>query len=388
MKFDRKHISVSVGGREISFETGKIARQANAAVIVRCGETILLTTACATATASEDIDFLPLRVDYQEKFSSTGKTLGGFIKREGRPTERETLVCRLIDRPIRPLFEDGYHNEVQLLSYVYSYDGTHSPEPLAICGASAALVISDIPFIKPVGAVRVGMIGENFIVNPTIEEQKKSRLDLILAGTEEAILMIEGYADFLTEEQILAAVEEGHQAIRLICQTLSDWQKVIGKPKARGTLRVMPKELADEIYALTHQQLNQVLRIKEKKEREQATGVLANELLEKYLNQDPLKYNKTTVLTVFKKIQSDILRKMILSESFRSDGRACDQVRPIDIEMSLLPRTHGSALFTRGETQSLAVCTLGSETMAQRSENLEGENNARFYLQYFFPHFL
>jgi polyribonucleotide nucleotidyltransferase len=387
LEFDRKHMTVSVGGRDITFETGKIARQANAAVVVRSGETILLTTACAAATASPDIDFLPLRVDYQEKFSSTGKTLGGFIKREGRPTERETLVCRLIDRPIRPLFEDGYYNEVQLLAYVYSYDGVHSPEPLAICGAAAALVISDIPLIKPLAAVRVGMIDDNFIINPTIEEQKKSRLDLLLAGTEDAILMIEGYADFLTEEQILAAIEEGHEAIRTICQALSDWQKIIGKPKSRDTLRVMPKELSDEIHDLTHDRLSDALRINEKKKREEAVGELSSELLEKYLKQTPPIYNKTTVLSAFKKLQSDILRKMILKERFRSDGRSSEQIRPIDIEMSLLPRTHGSALFTRGETQSLAVCTLGGETMAQRSENLEGEQNARFYLQYFFPPF-
>jgi len=387
MKFDRKHMTVSVGGRDITFETGKIARQANAAVLVRSGETIVLATACAAPTASEEIDFLPLRVDYQEKFSATGKTLGGFIKREGRPTEREILVSRLIDRPIRPLFEEGYYNEVQLLAYVYSYDGVHAPEPLAICGASAALVISDIPLVKPLAAVRMGMIGDNFIINPTIEEQKKSRLDLILAGTEDAILMIEGYADFLTEEQILFAIEEGHQAIRTICQALKDWQAIIGKPKARETLRVTPKDLSEEIYSFAHDKLHQALRINEKKRREEAISTISNALLEKYLDQPTPTYNKTTILAIFKTLQSDILRKMILNESFRSDGRGCDQVRPIDIEMSLLPRTHGSALFTRGETQSLAVCTLGGETMAQRSENLEGEVSARFYLQYFFPPF-
>ncbi|HEY2810792.1 MAG TPA: polyribonucleotide nucleotidyltransferase [Rhabdochlamydiaceae bacterium] len=387
IKFDRKKMSVSVGGRDIIFETGKIARQANGSILVSSGETILLVTACASDSAAEEIDFLPLRVDYQEKFSSTGKTLGGFIKREGRPTEREILVCRLIDRPIRPLFEDGYYNEVQLLAYVYSYDGVHSPEPLAICGASAALVISDIPLSKPLGAVRVGMINDVFVINPTIEEQKKSRLDLILAGTEDAILMIEGYCDFLTEEQILAAIEEGHQAIRIICQALSDWQKAIGKEKARDSIRHLPKQLYEEILESTQGELNTALRINAKKEREERVDQISSDLLDKYLKQDPPAYNKTTILALFKKIQSDILRKMILDESFRSDGRACDQVRPIDIEMSLLPRTHGSALFTRGETQSMAVCTLGGETMAQRSENLEGEVNARFYLQYFFPPF-
>lgn len=387
MQFDRHKKSVSVGGREITFETGKIARQANGAVMVRSGETILLVTACAANSAAEDIDFLPLRVDYQEKFSSGGKTLGGFIKREGRPTEREILVSRLIDRPIRPMFEDGYYNEVQLLAYVYSYDGMHAPEPLAICGASAALAISDIPLIKPLGAVRVGMIDDQFIVNPTIEEQKKSRLDLVLAGTEDAILMIEGYADFLTEEQILAAVEEGHQGIRVICQAITDWQTQIGKPKARETLRVLPDGLSEEIYEMTQAQLSEAFRIKVKSEREEAISTILNIVLEKYVKAATPICSKTTAVSIFKQVQSDVMRKMILDEGYRSDGRGLEQIRPIDIEMSLMPRTHGSALFTRGETQALAVCTLGGETMAQRSESLEGENSARFYLQYFFPPF-
>jgi len=387
MKFDRHKKSVFIGGREITFETGKIARQANGAVMVRSGETILLVTACAANSAAEDIDFLPLRVDYQEKFSSGGKTLGGFIKREGRPTEREILISRLIDRPIRPMFEEGYYNEVQLLAYVYSYDGVHAPEPLAICGASAALAISDIPLVKPLGAVRVGMIDDQFIINPTIEEQKKSRLDLVLAGTEDAILMIEGYADFLTEEQILAAVEEGHQAIRVICQAISDWQALIGKPKARETLRVLPDGLSEEIYEMTQAQLSEAFRIKVKKEREEAIATILNIVLEKYVNATTPLCSKTTAVSIFKQVQSDVMRKMILDEGYRSDGRSLEQIRPIDIEMSLMPRTHGSALFTRGETQALAVCTLGGETMAQRSESLEGEMSARFYLQYFFPPF-
>ena len=387
MQFDRHKKSVFVGGREITFETGKIARQANGSVLVRSGETLLLVTACAAPTAAEEIDFLPLRVDYQEKFSSAGKTLGGFIKREGRPTEREILVSRLIDRPIRPLFEEGYYNEVQLLAYVYSYDGVHSPEPLAICGASAALALSDIPLSKPLGAVRVGMIDDQFIINPTIEEQKKSRLDLILAGTEDAILMIEGYADFLTEEQIIAAIEEGHQGIRAICQAITDWQQLIGKTKARESLRVLPDGLSEEIYEMTHTQLAEAFRITGKKEREEALNTILSIVLEKYVASTPPICSKTTALALFKKIKSDVLRKMILDENYRSDGRGLEQIRAIDIETSLLPRTHGSALFTRGETQSLAVCTLGGETMAQRSESLEGEMNARFYLQYFFPPF-
>ncbi len=389
MEFKRSSITVSIRGRDITFETGKIARQAGGSVLVRSGETILLATACSAPPPSEDTDFLPLRVDYQEKFSSTGKTLGGFIKREGRPAEKEILTCRLIDRPIRPMFPEGYHNEVQLLCYVYSYDGIHSPDPLAICAASAALVISDIPLLKPIGGVRVGLIDGNFIVNPTIEEQKRSRLDLMLAGTEDAILMIEGYADFLTEEQILEAVEEGHQAIRTICQALGDWQKEIGKPKNLDDLRLIPAELSKEVHDFASDKIEKALRIKEKTVREESIKAISEELQAKFFSETetaPL-YKKKDVKAAFKKVQSDLMRKMILDENKRSDGRSCDQVRAIDIEMSLLPRTHGSALFTRGETQSLAVCTLGGETMAQRGENLEGEINNRFYLQYTFPPF-
>jgi polyribonucleotide nucleotidyltransferase len=388
MNFNRKSTTVSINGRDITFETGKIARQAGGAVMVRSGETVLLGTACSAPPPSEDTDFLPLRVDYQEKFSASGKTLGGFIKREGRPTEKEILTSRLIDRPIRPMFPDGYFNEVQLLAYVYSYDGVHSPDPLAICAASAALVISDIPLIKPIGGVRVGLIDGNFVVNPTTDEQKRSRLDLILAGTEDAILMIEGYADFLTEEQILEAVEEGHQAIRKICQTLSEWQKEIGKPKNLEGLRLISAELSSAVHEFALNPLQEALRIGEKQVRDEKIEAISDELMAHYFPEgETPKFSKNDVKAAFKKVQSDLMRKMILDHNRRSDGRTCDQVRPIDVEMSILPRTHGSALFTRGETQALAVCTLGGETMAQRSENLDGEVNSRFYLQYSFPPF-
>ncbi|MCL6755814.1 MAG: polyribonucleotide nucleotidyltransferase [Candidatus Rhabdochlamydia oedothoracis] len=387
MQFDHQEITVSIEeGKTITFETGIVARQANGAVILTCGETLLLSTACQGNIPSAETDFLPLRIDYQEKFSSSGKTLGGFIKREGRPTGKETLVCRLIDRPLRPMFEKGYFNEVQVLSYVLSYDGINAPEPLAICAASAALVISDIPLIKPIGAVRVGMIGGKFIINPTVEEQKSSKLDLILAGTEEAILMIEGYADFLAEEQILVAIEKGHAAIRMICQTLSKWQTQIGKPKNPGELKLLSTDLIDDMREKISVHLNTALRIKEKLDRESAIKALFTEMLTQYTDRD-LVYTELEIKSAFKKLQAELLRKMILNENIRADGRRSDQVRSIDIKPSFLPRTHGSALFTRGETQSLSVCTLGGENMAQRSENLDGEVSDRFYLQYFFPPF-
>ncbi|MBS3904440.1 MAG: polyribonucleotide nucleotidyltransferase [Simkania sp.] len=386
--FKRKTLTISVAGREIVFETGKMARQANGSVMVRSGETMVLATACAAAKAADNADFFPLRIDYQEKFSAAGKTLGGFIKREGRPAEREILTCRLIDRPLRPMFQDGFFNEVQILAYVMSYDGIHSPEPLAVCAASAALVISDIPLIKPIAAVRVGYIADQFIINPTIEEQKKSKLDLLLAGTHDAILMIEGYCDFLTEEQILSAIEEGHVAIRTICDQLSDWQQEVGKPKMDVELRLPTQELIEEIRTLTHDKLDIALRVQEKLKREQATNDITEMMLKHFFpeGEEP-RFNKLDVMTAYKKIQSDCMRAMILKENRRLDGRTSDQIRPIDVEMSPLPRTHGSALFTRGETQSLAVCTLGGETMGQRYEDLNGDWTSRFYLQYSFPPF-
>lgn len=384
----RSHTTVSVGGKNLVFETGKIARQAHGAVLVRSGDTIVMATACAAPKPEENVDFLPLRVDYQEKFSSAGKTLGGFIKREGRPSEKEILTSRLIDRPLRPMFEEGYYNEVQVLAYVLSYDGQHSPDPLAICAASAALCISEIPLVKPIGAVRVGLIHDAFVINPTVEEQSRSRLDLILAGTEDAILMIEGYADFLTEEQVLQAVQEGQTAIRSICFALKDWQDAIGKPKNRKDLHVIPKQLPHEIDNLYAEELRKAFDIKEKLDRESALQTIEDKVSLHFFPEggEPV-YTKKDVAAAFKEAKARVLRHMILKENRRSDGRACDHIRAIDIELDLLPRTHGSALFTRGETQSLAVCTLGSETMGQRYETLDEDSSRRFYLQYSFPPF-
>lgn len=384
----RDTISVTINGQEIIFETGKIARQAGGAVIVRCGETIVFSTACAAPKADPTTDFLPLRVDYQEKFSSAGKTLGGFIKREGRPSEREILISRLIDRPLRPLFEEGYYNEVQVLSYVWSYDGVNSPDPLAICGASAALVISDIPLIKPVGAVRVGYLDGKFVVNPTIEQQKTSKLDLMIAGTEDAVLMIEGFCDFLTEDQVLQAIATGHDSIKIICHALKQWQAKVGKPKNHETLRLIPKELYHEVESLANPLLEKALRISEKKKREEELSNVTKTVHDKILPPGAEhKYSEQDVNYVIKSVSSKMMRRMILNENLRSDGRKSTEIRAIDIEQGLLPRAHGSSLFTRGETQAMAVCTLGGEGMAQRFEDLEGEGTHRFYLQYFFPPF-
>lgn len=387
MDLERKKMSVNVDGKELIFETGKIGRQAGGAVIVRCGETIVFSTACSAPEANPDADFFPLRVDYQEKFSSAGKTLGGFIKREGKPSEKETLVCRLIDRPLRPMFADGYYNEVQVLSFVWSYDGVNSPEPLAICGCSAALTISDIPLIKPIAGVRVGMIDGKFVINPTIEEQAKSKLDLMIAGTDDAVLMIEGFSDFLTEDQIMAAIETGHHWIKVICKALKDWQSVVGKPKSKATLHTIPQDALEEVEKIAGPSLQKAFRITNKLKREEALGQAKVALFEAiFANENP-KFTETQINKALKEISSKLMRQMILKENLRSDGRKTTEVRQIDVEQGLLPRAHGSSLFTRGETQSMAVCTLGGSSMGQRFENLDGEGSRLFYLQYFFPPF-
>ncbi len=389
MSLERKTLSVKLApNKELYFETGKIARQAHGAVLVRSGDTLVFSTAVASPKADDNIDFLPLKVDYQEKFSAAGKTLSGFIKREGRPTEKETLVSRLIDRPLRPMFEEGYYNEVQVLSYVWSYDGVNSPEPLAICACSAALAISHIPLVKPVAGVRVGMIEGSFVINPTVEEQKKSKLDLMLAGTHDAILMIEGFCDFLTEEKLIEALEFGHQHIITICNAIQGWAKEIGKPKDHSSLRKINPETQSEVEKIATPLLQEALKIKEKKKREAAFEQARATVLEK-LNPagDFANHKEFDIESAYSTVSSNVMRRMILEQNIRADGRNTKEIRAIDIEQSILPRSHGSSLFTRGETQSLAVCTLGGESMGQRYEYLEGEGAHRFYLQYSFPPF-
>lgn len=385
---ERKILKIEIEGRTLIFETGKIAKQANGSVMLHCGETTLLATACAAPESSEEVDFLPLKVDYQEKFSAVGKTLGGFIKREGRPSTREILVSRFIDRSLRPLFEDGYFTDVQVLSYVYSYDGINTPDVLAICASSAALVISDIPLAKPLAAVRVGLINDSFVINPNPEEQKKSTLDLVLAGTEDAILMIEGFCDFLTEDQILQAIEYGHKSIRTICQGLKKWQTEVGKEKNKSGIYKLPQAAIEAVAKLTKGPIEKALKIKDKKERDLYFSEIKKQVMDTLFPEDAApEFTKRDILIAFKNYSSDLMRKMILDENKRIDGRKLNEIRPINIETGLLPRTHGSALFTRGETQAIAVCTLGSETMVQRYEDLHGEGEQRFYLQYFFPPF-
>ncbi len=381
----REKIEVEVGGKTLIFETGKIARQAGGSVFLHCGETSILATACAAPEPSEGLDFLPLRVDYQEKFSSVGKTLAGWIKREGRPTQREILVSRLIDRPIRPFIQEGYYHETQLLAYVYSYDKKAKPDVLAICAASAALAISEVPLIKPVAGVRVALIDGKFTLNPSNDEMEKSELDLIMAGTEDAILMIEGFCDFLTEEQVLEALETGHEAIKKICAAIQQWQEKIGKPKLVDKLILIPEELKKEVIQIAKEPLEKAFKVSKKQDRETLMTEIKETVYEALSPELEPRFKKTDVKIAFKKVSSDIMRKMVLTTNKRIDGRELDQIRSIDVENGFLPRTHGSAVFTRGETQAIAVCTLGGDGMGQKFEDLHGEGIDNFYLQYFFP---
>lgn len=380
--------SVTVAGKEITFESGKIARQANGAVLIRCGETLVLATACSTPDPLPDVDFLPLRVDYQEKFSSVGKTPSGFIKREGRPAERETLTSRLIDRPIRPMIKEGYHHDIQLLAYVLSYDAINSPDVLAICASSAALCLSDIPLIKPIGAVRVGLVQNEFIINPTVEQQKESTLDLLLAGTEDAVLMIEGSCQFLTEEQVLEAIEKGHEAVKKICHCLQQFQKEYGKEKKLDTIQTLDPALTALVEEMATPMLSKAATIHNKKEREKEIAAGSKAIIEQLTDESKTPhFDKCHVKTALDNVSSAFMRKSIFETGVRWDGRKNTEIRPIFIEQAPLPRAHGSSLFTRGETQSLAICVLGGENMAQRFEDLHGEGQQRFYMQYFFPPF-
>lgn len=388
MKLDLEleSMQVEIGGVDLIFETGTLAKQAGGSVVLKAKDSMILSTVCASKKASDEVDFFPLRVDYQEKFSGAGKTLNGYIKREGRPTQRETLVCRLIDRPIRPLFPKGYYNDVQIITTLLSHDTSVAPHALAFCATAAALLISDLPFTKPVAAVSVGYIDNKFIINPSLEQQEESKLDLLLAGSADAILMIEGYCDFLTEEQVLEAIECGHAAIKKICASLLEWQKAVGKEKDFSTVSAIPEEAFNEMNAVLKDRLKPALAIKTKKERELELAVLKDEVFENLFPKDQeSKYKSRDIALGFKELCSQTMRNAIIETNTRPDGRKTDEVRPISVKQSVVPRAHGSSVFTRGETQALAVATMGGEIMAQRFETIIEAASQRFYLQYQFP---
>ena len=383
-----KFIEFDLQGKKIKIETGKMAKQAAGSVVVTCGETTVLATVASSSTPREGIDFFPLLVDYEEKFYAAGKIPGGFFKREGKPSNNAVLTSRLIDRPLRPLFPKGFRNDVQIIITTLSFDQTNMPDTLAIIGASAALWISDIPFKCPIGAVRMGMIDDRFIVNPSLQELEESKLDLIIAGPKDSIVMMEGEAKELSEDQILKATEIAQDSINILIKAQEDFLEVLEKTKIEYAVDETNDEIKEKHYqdikADFEQDIKDVICIVDKKERENATNLLIDKILDQLNIEDD---KKAIFKEVFDKIYQEIFRKIILVDKKRSDGRKIDEVRPITCEVGIIPRVHGSALFTRGQTQALAITTLGSIKDRQFIDTLQDESSQRFYLHYNFPPF-
>jgi len=381
-----KKVSARVGDRELSIETGRMAKQAHGAVVIQYGDTVVLTAVVASKTAKEGQNFFPLTVDYREKTYAAGKIPGGFFKREGRPTEKEILTSRLTDRPLRPLFPKQYLNEVQVMSTVLSADGETNPDVLAIVGASAALMISDIPYFVPIGAVRVGYVDDEFVVNPTFAQLEKSTLDLILAASAENVVMIEGGASEMAEEKMIEAIELGREAIKPIIELQKNLTKECGKKKVTPETREISDQIRKSVTSHVKGRFVPIMRLNTKEERIAKREELYQEVLGLFDTTAP-EFNEKDVSSVFGDLEQGVVRTLILSEGKRPDGRDFKQVRTVTCEVGLLPRTHGSALFTRGETQSLCAATLGTSRDEQKIDALEGELYKRFMLHYNFPSF-
>ena len=380
-------VSAMIGERELSIEIGKLAKQAHGAAYVRCGDTVVLVTACAADKPREGIDFFPLTVDYRENFYAAGKIPGGFFKREGKLSERETLTCRMIDRPIRPLFQDGYKNETQIIALVLSADPEVDPSMLAIVGASTALFTSNIPFTTPIAAVRVGLIDGRYVVNPTYTELKTSQLNLAVAGMEDGIVMVESGAKEVSEDIMVEALNVGHAAIKQIIALQKELAARLKPVKRAVTPPVTDTALATEIEKLIRTELEDALDTKKYPKMESYARIDAAKakIAERYSDSDAAKLS--LIKRLFDELKEKIFRDRILLKRERPDKRRFDEIRPIWIETGLLPRTHGSAVFTRGETQALVTATLGTSDDEQRMELLEGEAHKRFMLHYNFPPF-
>ncbi len=375
---------IEVAGKKISLETGKIARQADGAIIAQCGETIVLATAVGAKKINPDIDYFPLSVNYQEKYYAAGKIPGGYFKREARPTESETLISRLIDRPIRPLFPDEFKNEVQVLPTVISYDKENEADILSIIASSAALAISGMPFLGPVGASRVGFIKNKYVLNPSKEQLKDSKLDLVVAGTKEAVLMVESEANGLTEEEMLNAVKFGHEGFVPIIKVIEDLAKECKKPDwvvEKKDLSEVTKKLETEFTS----DLKKAFSTRDKQDRSNQISEITEKA--KNLFEDNENFTDLDVNSELKNLEKKIVRTDILKNKNRIDGRGLSDVRPIMCEVGILPRVHGSALFTRGETQAIVTTTLGTSDDEQRIESLDGLQRERFMLHYNFPPF-
>lgn len=378
-------VELEVGERILSWETGKLAGQADGAVMVKYGDTVVLATAVAAPEAAIDQDFFPLTVDYREKAYAAGKIPGGFFKREGRPSEKEVLSSRLIDRPLRPLFPENYLNEVQVLVSVLSSDQENDSDILGINAASAALAISSIPLSESIGAVRIGKIKGGVVVNPTNSQLEESDMNIVVAGTKENIIMVEGGAKEVSEEELIAALSLGHQEIKRIIEAINEIVRQCGRPKVAVPPKEIPAELVEAVKNLAAEEIKADNWAREKQQRKENL----NQLLEKVLTELKEKFpeSEKQIREIFDKLVEGDVRRKIIQEQIRLDGRRPDQIRPITCEVGVLPRTHGSALFTRGQTQSLVVTTLGTKMDEQRIDDLLGETSKSYMLHYNFPPF-
>jgi polyribonucleotide nucleotidyltransferase len=376
---------VTIGDKTLTFETGKLAKQAGGAVMVRFGDSVVLVTACRAATPREGIDFLPLTVDYREYTYASGRIPGGFFKREGKPADKEVLTSRCIDRPIRPLFPQGWRYESQIIALVLSADNENDTDVLAITGASAALALSEIPLQKTIAGVRVGLLDGAYVINPTFKERKESKLDLIVAGSKDGLVMVEAGAKEVTEEQAVGALDAAHSAIKQIVAAIDDLAKDAGRKK----LAVSKKEIGHDFYREVEEKvfvpLTEAMRIRGKLENYETVDQALKDLVASLPEGEVER--KTEAKQIFKELKEKVLREEVLTHGVRLDGRKFDEVRSIWIETGVLPRTHGSAVFTRGETQALVTCTLGTADDAQKIESFEGETWKSFMLHYNFPPF-
>ncbi|RUT29761.1 polyribonucleotide nucleotidyltransferase [Paenibacillus zeisoli] len=381
------HVKMQLGGRTLILETGRLAKQANAAVTVRYGDTVVLCTVTAS-TQPKDLDFFPLTVNYEEKLYAVGKIPGGFIKREGRPSEKAILASRLTDRPIRPLFPEGFRNDVQIVNYVMSVDQDCEPEIAAMIGTSAALSISDVPFSGPIGGVAVGRVNGEFVINPDIAQQEASDLYLVVAGTRDAIMMVEAEANEVPEEVMLEAIMFGHDEIKKIVDTIEELVQVAGKPKMEVKLHAVDATVNKEVREYAAERLVEAVKIVEKHARQDAIDAVNDETVaffeQKYIESLELLKD---VKEVLHDIVKEEVRRLITHDKVRPDGRKLDEIRPIECDINLLPRTHGSGLFTRGQTQALSICTLGALGDVQILDGIDLEESKRFMHHYNFPPF-
>jgi len=383
---DKKTYSLDLAGRKMTFEIGELAKQANASVMVRYGETVVLSNTVASKEP-KDLDFFPLQIGYEEKLYAVGKVPGGFIKREGRPSEQAILAGRLIDRPIRPLFPDGFRNDVQVINYIMSVDHDHAPEIAAMIGSSLALSISDIPFQGPIAGVIVGRVDGQFIINPTVEEASKSDIDLTVAGTKDAINMVEAGAKEVSEADMLEAIMFGHDAIKSIIAFQEEIVAQIGKEKMALNLYEVDAEINKRVRDLAENDMVLAIQVQEKQARQQAIDAVMSRVTDIYAVEEADDKTLKQVKEVLNQIVKEEVRRLITVDKIRPDGRGVDEIRPLSSRLDLLPRTHGSALFTRGQTQSLSIATLGALNENQMLDGLEVEDTKRFMHHYNFPPF-